>query len=200
MYHFCLRFFLSIFQHQIQLNLPTGSVWLSHFCHVWPLVTLWTVTCPAPLSMGFSRQEYWSGLPFSLKGDPGGIPEPQWPRDQTHVSCLLHWQPGSLPLVPPGKPPESITKVLVSQFVLGCFSCFSHVQLFLTLWPVAHQAPVSMGFSRQDYWCGFPCSPPGDLPYPEVKLESLMSPALEGRFSTTSTTWETPNSYSKFNS
>ena len=96
--------------------------------------------------------------------------------------------------------PESITKVLVSQFVLGCFSCFSHVQLFLTLWPVAHQAPVPMGFSRQDYWCGFPCSPPGDLPYPEVKLESLMSPALEGRFSTTSTTWETPNSYSKFNS
>ena len=51
------------------------------------------------LSMGFSRQEYWSGLPFPPAGD--------LPRDGTHVSCLLRWQVGSLPLVLPGKPGSS---------------------------------------------------------------------------------------------
>ena len=44
-------------------------------------------------------------------------------------------------------------------------SCFSHVQLFATQWTVAFQAPLSMGFSRQEYWSGWPCSSPGDLPY-----------------------------------
>ena len=46
---------------------------------------------------------------------------------------------------------------------------FSHIQLFATLWAVAHQAPLSMGFSRQEYWSGLPCPPPGDLPNPEIK-------------------------------
>ena len=69
-------------------------------------------------------------------------------------------------------------------------SCFSHVQLFATPWTVAHQAPLSIGFSRQEYWSGLPCPPPGGLPHPEIKPASLMSPALAGRFFTTSTTWE----------
>ena len=43
-------------------------------------------------------------------------------------------------------------------------SCLSPVQLFATLWTVTHQAPLSMGFSRQEYWSGLPCPPPGDLP------------------------------------
>ena len=43
-------------------------------------------------------------------------------------------------------------------------SRFSHVRLFVTLWTVAHQTPLSMGFSRQEYWRGLPCPPPGDLP------------------------------------
>ena len=47
-----------------------------------------------------------------------------------------------------------------------------------------------MGFPRQEYWSGLPCSPPGDLPDPEIELVSLMSHALAGRFFTTSTTWE----------
>ena len=42
----------------------------------------------------------------------------------------------------------------------------SHSQLFATLWTVAHQAPLSMGFSRQEYWSGLPCPPPQDLPNP----------------------------------
>ena len=53
---------------------------------------------------------------------------------------------------------------------------FSHVLLFATLWTVAHQAPLSMGFSWQDYWNGLPCCPPGDLPDPGIKL---VSPALQ---------------------
>ena len=51
-------------------------------------------------------------------------------------------------------------------------SHFSHVQLFVTLWTVPCQAPLSMGFSGQEYWSGLPCPPPGDLPDPGIELES----------------------------
>jgi len=47
-----------------------------------------------------------------------------------------------------------------------------------------------MGFSRQEYWGGMPCPPPGELPDPGIEPMSLMSPALAGRFLTTNTTWE----------
>ena len=55
-----------------------------------------------------------------------------------------------------------------------------------------HSPPGSSvsGFSRQEYWCGLPCSPPGDLPDPGIEPTSLMSPALEARFFTPSTAWE----------
>ena len=43
-------------------------------------------------------------------------------------------------------------------------SRFNHVQFFATLWTIAHKAPLSMGFSRQEYWSGLPCPPAGDLP------------------------------------
>ena len=52
----------------------------------------------------------------------------------------------------------------------------------------ARQAPLSIGFSRQDYWSGLPCSPPGDLPDPGIKPLSLMCPALAGGFFTTGAT------------
>ena len=70
-------------------------------------------------------------------------------------------------------------------------SHLSRVRLFATLWTVAHQALLSMGFSRQEYWSGSPCPPPGHLPDPAIRPSSLMSPALAGRFFTTSATWET---------
>ena len=60
--------------------------------------------------------------------------------------------------------------------------------LFATLWTVARQAPLSMGFSRQEYWSGLPCPPPGHLPNPGIQPASLMSPALTSGFSTTSAT------------
>ena len=66
--------------------------------------------------------------------------------------------------------------------VLSCFSC---VWLCTTLWTVARQGPLSMRFSRQKYWSGFPCPPPGDLPDPGIEPASLRSPALTGRFFTT---------------
>ena len=54
-------------------------------------------------------------------------------------------------------------------YFTGCMlSCLSCVWLFTTLWTVAHQAPLSMGFSRQEYWTGLPCPPPEDLPNPGV--------------------------------
>ena len=61
----------------------------------------------------------------------------------------------------------------------------SHVQLFGTPWTVDHQAPPSMGFSRQPYWTGLPLPPPGDLPDPGMESVSFESPALAGRFFTT---------------
>ena len=67
---------------------------------------------------------------------------------------------------------------------------FSRVQLVATTWTVAHQAPLSMGFSRQEYCSGLPCPPPGDLPDPGIKPKSLTSPALAGGFFTTSAKWE----------
>ena len=63
-------------------------------------------------------------------------------------------------------------------------------QLSATLWTVALQAPLSMGFSGQEYWSRLPCPPPGDLPNPGIEPTSLMSPALAGGFFTVSITWE----------
>ena len=66
--------------------------------------------------------------------------------------------------------------LLISWCVL---SHFSHVRLSVTLWTVAHQAPLSMGFSRQEYWSGLPCPPPEGLPNPGIKPMSPMAPALQ---------------------
>ena len=56
----------------------------------------------------------------------------------------------------------------------------SGVRLCATPWTAAHQAPLAMGSSRQEYWSGLPCPPPGDLPKPGIKPASLTSPALAG--------------------
>ena len=78
---------------------------------------------------------------------------------------------------------------LSDQAVCVCvLSCFSHVWLFVIPWTVAHQAPLSLGFSRQEYWSGLSLPPLGDLPIPGIKPSSLMSPTLVGRFFTASAT------------
>ena len=56
--------------------------------------------------------------------------------------------------------------------------------------PMDCQAPWPKGFSRQEYWSGLPCPPPGNLPDPGIEPASLKSPELAGGFFTTSATWE----------
>ena len=88
---------------------------------------------------------------------------PQGPRDTAELGCtgaVLHY----------------------SVFACCVLSRFSHSRLLVTAWIVGHQAPLSMGFFRQEYWSGLPCSPPGDLPNPGIEPASLMSPALAGGF------------------
>ena len=64
-------------------------------------------------------------------------------------------------------------------------SLFSRVQLFATPWTVACQAPLSVGFSRQEYWSELLCPPPGDLSNPGIEPASVASPPLAGEFFTT---------------
>ena len=80
-----------------------------------------------------------------------------------------------------------ITGYEMSLCVLIHFSC---VRLLVTPWTVACQAPLSMGFSRQEYWSGLPYPPPGDLPNPGIEPASLMFPGLASGFFTTHTTWK----------
>ena len=91
-------------------------------------VTPWTVVSQPSPSMGFPRQEHWSELPFPPPGDLSTK------GSNLH---LPHWQVGSLLLL---------------------LSRFSHVQLCETLWTVACQTPLSIGFFKQDYWRGLPSS------------------------------------------
>ena len=74
---------------------------------------------------------------------------------------------------------------LLSQGLAKSLCVFSRVWLFVTPWTGACQAPLSMEFSRQEYWRGLPFPTPGDLPDPGVEPRSLVSPALAGRFFTT---------------
>ena len=75
--------------------------------------------------------------------------------------------------------PSQCCKVIILQL-------FSHsrVQLYATLWTVAFQTPLSMGFFRQEYWSGLPCPPPGDLLDPGIEPVSFTSHSLTGRFFT----------------
>ena len=75
----------------------------------------------------------------------------------------------------------------------GCMLSYCCVWLFVTRWTVAHKAPLSMEFSRQEYWSGLPFSPPRGLPDPGIKSTSPSSPELASRFFNTEPTWEAPN-------
>ena len=65
-----------------------------------------------------------------------------------------------------------------------CAESLSHVQFFANPWTVSLQAPLSMGFTRQEYWSGLPFPTPEDLPDPGFEPASLVPPALEGVFFT----------------
>ena len=81
---------------------------------------------------------------------------------------------------------------LTCTCMLSHFSC---VQLFVSPWTVAHQAPLSIRFSWQEQWSGLLFPSPGDVHNPGIEPVSLMSPALAGRIFTTNTTWKAPCIY-----
>ena len=111
-------------------------------------------------------------------------------------------QADSLPTELSGKPYHSLRDILSSSdspllwstpWAMSCIDwaqSLDRVRLFATPWTVAHQAPLFMGFSRQEYWSSLPFPSSGDLPNPGIEPTSLRSPALAGRFFTTRTTWE----------
>ena len=82
-----------------------------------------------------------------------------------------------------------VARTRVHACMLSHFSC---VQLFATLWTLACQASLPLRLSREEYWSGLPCPSPGTLPYPGIESVSLISPALTGKFFTTSAPWEAP--------
>ena len=100
----------------------------------------------------------WGAISFS-RG-------PSWPRDRTQVSHIA------------GRRFNLCTTRPHINAHVCMLSCFSHVWLCVTLWTTACQDLLSMGLSRQEYWSGFPCPPPGDFPNLGIELASLTSPVL----------------------
>jgi len=121
------------------------------------LCDLRTWACQAPLSMGFSRQGYWSGLPCSPPGD------------QTHYFMSPALSGKFLTT-------STTCKAPIPACVL---SHISRVQLCAYPWTVAQQALQSMKFSRPKYWSGLPFPPPGDLPTLGIEPVSPVSLALK---------------------
>ena len=105
--------------------------------------------------------------------------------NEIHQARILEWvaspSPGDFPN-PGVKPwsPASQADSLSSEPPRK--ASLSHNQLYVTLQTVAHQVPLSMRFSRQEYWSGLPCPLSGDLPDPGIKPASLTAPASVGRF------------------
>ena len=149
--------------------------------------TPWTVAYEAPPSMEFSRQEYWSGLSFPSPGDlPHPRIEPGSPslqadaltiwatREAPSIYCCCCWVTSVCPTLcdpidgsPPGSPVPGILQARTLEWIAISFSSawkwkvkvksLSRVRLFATPRTAAHQAPPSMGFSRQEYWGGCHC-------------------------------------------
>ena len=94
------------------------------------------------------------------------------------------------------KKKNTICRAYIPDTILDRHVCmlsrFSHVLLTVMQWTGAHQAPLCMRFSIQEHWSGLPCPLPGNLPDPGIEPMSLTSPALTGRFFTTSAAWEAP--------
>ena len=135
--------------------------------------------CVTYSSIRLTPGRYWLHAYIPL------IPNPK----HSMISPAQLWLSLSLvSLVSLGLPWPWTSIAFIGQSLCCVLSCFSHVQLFVTLWTVAQQAPLSMGFSRQEYWSGLPCLSLGDPPDPGIKPASLISSALKGKLFTTSTT------------
>ena len=162
--------------------------------------TPWTVAHQAPLSMGFLRQECWCELPFPPPGDhlthrfnPSCLncrwilycwatrKAPQWWLFSIPVVANSLWAHGlqrTKHLSPSPSPEACPSSCPLHQWCSSTSVCVSHsvVSDFAIPWTVAHQAPLSMEFSRQEYWSGLPFPAPGDLPDSGIEPGS---PALQ---------------------
>ena len=156
-------------------------------------MTLWSVACQVPLSMGLSRQEYWSELPFPSQEN---LPKPETEPESPALASRFFTEPWAVHhmLIIDNLPNPDLSIIVVGHVTpykikKECFllrSCLdiifygwagiptegevwsmyewvkllSRVWLFATPWSIAHQPPLSMGFSRQEYWSGltFPSS------------------------------------------
>ena len=151
--------------------------------------------------MGFSRQECWSGLHSLLQGifptqvsalQAGSLPsEPpgkQYRKRILNKSLgLKQIRSSSVSLTLSFKllsPQSQILPQPKGKSILCCSLVAQLCESFATLWTVAHQAPLSMGSPRQEYWRGLPFPSPGNLPNPVIKPAS---PASAGGFLTTAT-------------
>ena len=105
-------------------------------------------------------------------------------------TCLQILNAPFLTYFPVKKEANSISYMIPHLLICAVLNRFSCVQLFETLWTIACQALLSMGFSRQEYYSGLPFLPKGDLPNPAIEPKSLMSPVLAGKVFTPSTTWK----------
>ena len=139
--------FISFWTSPVQSFLFWGLLCLLHLCtHCYTPKSV--LSSELKSALGDSSVVQWLRLCASTVGGTGLIPGWEVPRVASEGGGPL-WR----------------------TYGLGAcmLSCFSPVQLFATLWTVAHHTPLSMEFSRQEYWSGLPCSPPGDLPNPEVE-------------------------------
>ena len=119
------------------------------------------------------------GKPFLKVTQGQGGESPYSSVDRCRLPVLSDSHQGRPPECPTAPPfPSSSLCALFStgMCVLSHFSC---VQIFATPWTTARQAPLTMGFSRQEYWSGLPFPPPGHLSDPGIKPTSLRSPALQ---------------------
>ena len=150
---------------------------LSRFSCVWPFATPSTIAHQAPLSMGFSRQEYWSGLPCP----------PPWnlsnPGTEPTSLCHLLWQSGSLPLAPPGTPKYTysydnimyVIKYLLSLYIVAWILCMipsviSIISRLKNSSRFCHRRMVRLVRSCQTTFLLCPVKP---LPYRSLKIKSF---------------------------
>ena len=167
-----------------------GSGWSSHSLHSLPQIQPNRLVYSL-LHFAFSKLQLLCHSQLNLISGNWSLPQFISSFRSTKVWHRLQTAWG-LGLCPSLESPQ--VRPLVVMRIRAC-CCFCRVRIFATLWTTAHQAPLSMGLSRQEYWRGLPCRPPWDLSDPGIQPAFLISPSLAGRFFTTSAIWEAQVAY-----